>query len=186
MECKRLSPWLSLTLNVVMHVAILMAILTIFFDLVISKTIKTAFSEEINNAISENLPGALDKANVSSNGQACTALKSVSKPNGPVDKLKEYYKEPSAEVTNNNRYVTDTALGLSVSMAIMFCIIYTLLRISCGYCMTLPTLLLENFIIFIFVGAVEYFFFMEVATKYVPVAPSLLVESFINNLKESV
>lgn len=184
MECRRTGPWLSLFLNVIIHVAILLSILTIFFDLVISKTMTEAFEGELSSAISENLPKALDKAK-QNNSQICTATKAAND-DGIFDKLKLLYSQPSGEVEVNNKYVKTTGLALAIMFASLFALTYTLLRISCGYCRSLPTLLLENVIIFIFVGAIEYMFFTHIAMKYVPVPPSLMVESFINNLKKSV
>lgn len=45
-------------------------------------------------------------------------------------------------------------------------------------------LFLENIITFIFVGLIEILFFLNVALKFVPTPPSLIVTSFINSLNE--
>ena len=42
----------------------------------------------------------------------------------------------------------------------------------------------ENIITFIFVGGVEFWFFTNVASKYVPAPPSLIFISFFNSLKK--
>jgi hypothetical protein len=46
-------------------------------------------------------------------------------------------------------------------------------------------LIVENLITFIFVGMIEYYFFTNVASKYIPANPSIIFKSFLNSMKDN-
>jgi len=50
--------------------------------------------------------------------------------------------------------------------------------LTSSYCQVLTKLTIELVIIFAFVGYIEYWFFTNVAFKYIPVKPDLLTKTF--------
>ena len=61
-----------------------------------------------------------------------------------------------------------------------------LLKYECGSNLKIEEIIIENLIIFAFVGLVEYYFFTRIALKFVPVEPSFISKQFINSLKEKL
>ena len=43
---------------------------------------------------------------------------------------------------------------------------------------------IENIVTFIFVGVIEFWFFTNVASKFIPAPPSILFTSLLNSLKK--
>ena len=57
---------------------------------------------------------------------------------------------------------------------------------SFGVTISLKDLVVENIVTFLFIGIVEYLFFVNVAFKYIPAPPSLLTASFVNKFKSEL
>jgi hypothetical protein len=55
---------------------------------------------------------------------------------------------------------------------------------ECKHSVPFGRLILKNIIIFIFVGAIEYIFFTNIAMKYIPSPPTLLVKTLITALQK--
>ena len=71
-----------------------------------------------------------------------------------------------------------------VLAAIMFLLFCLMLQFVPGNAISLHRKIGWTFVIYMFVGAVEGLFFYNVARKYVPTAPSTLVNSIIDQLKK--
>ena len=56
-------------------------------------------------------------------------------------------------------------------------------KISCGSCVNITKLIIENVLTFAFVGCIEYWFFMTYAAKFIPAPPSLLMRTAIDTIK---
>ena len=48
----------------------------------------------------------------------------------------------------------------------------------------LSLLILENLVVFTFIGSIEYIFFTQIAFKYVPVVPSFISQQFVSIIKD--
>ena len=89
------------------------------------------------------------------------------------------------QTINNNLFTQIMLVNILLVIFLIFFISISLLNntLTMG---EIGHIFLENMITFIFVGIVEFLFFMNVATKYVPTAPSLLFVSFFTSLKTSL
>jgi hypothetical protein len=99
----------------------------------------------------------------------------------PFDALEKLYSTPDQLQVCRNNYTTSTMLYtivflVTVCIIIYFMAHYTDLR-------ELVFILKENIAIFAVVGIIEYYFFTEIALKYVPITNSEMKAFFFNQLK---
>ena len=166
----------SIIFSSFLHALILFTILSALFILVISQLESKAFKNEINDNIQKYLPQAL--AQNDKDG----SLKKVIK-NLPIDNLKQIYSIPSAETSVYNSWLKK-AMFIIIGAAIVVLIVSALfLYFTCGKKIPLWFIIIENLIIFLFVGIFEAVFFLKIASKYVPVPPSLLINTLYSDLK---
>lgn len=170
-------------LGAALHVLILFLILTAFFELVISKVAKDAFDHELKSTIHDALDDNLSAADSSTNQQLCYQLKSNKNILDPFEKM---FSKPDSNTETYNSWLLRTAKVMAFFIGLLVILFYVVLKESCGVCSNMGGLLAENAIVFLFVGMIEYAFFMYIAKKFVPVAPSYLVTKVTQNLKDQV
>ena len=178
-------------LNILIHVAILFTILSIFFSVIISKMASNAINKELEHAIKHALTPDKwykDKLNETAKDYGVPFL--------PTELLKnvnshsfDYYlklfsKEDRTRLAINNELYDK--IRISNIIIVVFTVIITLLFvfnnvISFG---DLQHILIDNVTTFTFVGIIEVLFFLFIALKFVPAPPSLIVTSFIKNMKD--
>lgn len=176
------TPQFELGINAILHMLILFTALTFLFLFIVSKTETKALQGEFDNALTTNLNKALTAANLDSDGKLKVAL-SVATPSLKV--LIKTIEGPSeaTEVYNDGLF-----RGAYLVIGIFFSILLTMLLVM-AYAANTPVMkvflyiLLSNVVLFAVVGIVEYNFFKLVATKYIPVKPSLITESIIKDIK---
>ncbi|MDB4726520.1 hypothetical protein OAF54_03695 [bacterium] len=164
----------SFALSLFLHVVLLFIILSIFFRFVISKTESQAIGSELKDNIEkifQNLP------------QDKTLKTYINNNDNILNTLKNYYSKPEPAVEIQNRNLFLISIMVSVFLVIIVVGAMVLLHVSCGYCVNLKELILENVVIFAFIGSIEYMFFKQIASKYIPIKPDYLVQSFIDQLK---
>lgn len=178
----------AFAVNVVFHVLVLFTALTLLFKFIISPTEVDALQGNVNNLISQNLPGVLNQGNTTSGN----ALKPVLQALEPeLEVLAGTYQGPSDAVRVQNNWVFGAAYFIiGILVAVLLTMLLTL-RTSCrGNTTKLmvsgwpPGILLENLLIFMVIGGAEYGFFSLVASKYVPVMPSEILNDVIAYTKQ--
>jgi hypothetical protein len=180
LSCKPVSSIFSFSINVFVRVIILFTFLTAFFILFVSKLTKEMFEKEMGHLIEKNVDTLVHGLDNETKQKLMLFTRVVS-----LDKLIKKYEEPSEYVLEHNKWVQLSAIGLSIiGVCVLGLVIYVVYN-SCGQCVPLRHIFMENVIIFVCVGVIEYLFFTKVALKFVP-APSLLVTSLINKFKETI
>ena len=100
-----------------------------------------------------------------------------------VNKL---YDGPTPYTKERNLLVKFSAGFIVLFMiGVLFTIIFTL-YIGCDRGINISHILIENIVIFVCVGIVEYIFFTKVALHYIPTTPSLLIKTVIETLKKQL
>lgn len=174
---------LELFWNVVIHALILLVIVSTFYFLYVSRLSSTTYRNQVKQLITHATKPALDEL-----VKADPALKSYVD-NTNLTRLADYYEDtPTLAHAIQNGWlqaVTVIVIGFLVAVLAVALIIP---RETFGVCVwsTLGKVLAENLIVFVFVGAIEVCFFLFVARNYVPVVPSLMMESTFNDIKETV
>lgn len=180
-HCKKTSENLVFGVNIVFHVLILFIFLTLFFILFVSNLTKKSFENEIGHLIDENLGRYIDNMDKTQKDQLGLYMNMI-----PIDKLMDKFKEPSEYVLEHNKWVKIVAIGVAVMGMIGLGVVIYVLYNNCNQCLPLSHIIKENVFVFALVGVVEYLFFVNVAFKFVPAPPSLLVKSLINKFKTTL
>lgn len=184
---------INLIINIILHVLILFSFLTILYFSVIAPLEKKSFEDEIKNQIKSSLSEQLtDFKNESEyTEQICNIVNTkIQDENGNevpiIDQLINNLSDESPIITEHNKWITGTAISI-ISILLIGVIIYiNTLSSTCCKQMNIGYIIKENIITFIFIGIVEYLFFTQIAFKYIPAPPSTLVNSLINNFKDSL
>jgi hypothetical protein len=175
-SCQKSPKSFTLVNNVFLHILILFTILSALFILYISKLTTDGFNKEfiniVNNAFS---PTELSK--IDSNGILKQNLKNMDPLifNTYINQFNNYPNELREEI---NLKIKEE-IFIVIGALILCCILINLIPIKFfKYCNGLSTLLLELMVAFSLVGFIEFWFFTNVASKFVPVKPSFL-ESYM-------
>jgi hypothetical protein len=170
--CEPASNEINVIVNALLHVFILFTILSLFYIFYIRKVEENAFNSEINNAIQEKLVPNVNEL-VRNNPSLQGTINAI-----PFTSLKRIYSKEDVLRANQNEWVKKSMIATSVTLFLILATILLVLKQSCGICVPITEILLENLISFVFIGAVEFLFFVNVAFKFVPVQPSYMGELF--------
>ena len=83
----------------------------------------------------------------------------------------------SLRAETNKRIQEEIFMGIGF-FVILAIVIYIMSRYSAKYCGFMKHLSIELLVIFAFIGGIEYWFFTNIASKYVPVKPTVIMETF--------
>ena len=172
---------INFTINIGIHVFILFCFLSIFFLAYVAELAKGHFDEEIHHSLEKGIKGSLENLDPL---QQLRIKKMIN--NAPLDRLINHYDKPSKPVDVNNTWLTRMVILINIFLLILISSTSYLLRWSCNQCVPIKDIVIENAIIFTFIGIVEIVFFKMVAFKYIPVKPSTIVTSAIDSLKKNL
>ena len=99
-------------------------------------------------------------------------------------KQKAQTPEPSAQI--NNSYLTREMTMVLILIFVTIAVALGVLYLACKTVVPLGWILLENLIMFLIVGAFEYFFFIRIISKYVPIKASEISRAALNILKQEL
>lgn len=180
-SCIPVASTLQFGINIGLHVLILFTFLTAFFILFVSKLSTDTFNNEIGGLIDKNVGNMIDTMDPTTRTNLALYMKNV-----PIDKAIARFQQPSDFVAEHNKWVKWASIGAAIIGLCLIVIVISLLYKNCGQCMPLGRIVMENMVVFAFVGVVEYLFFVNVAFKFVPAPPSLLVNSMVDQFKTSL
>jgi hypothetical protein len=85
-------------------------------------------------------------------------------------------------IVQNNNDLYDNSICALIMLAVTIVVLmgYFIMR---GVDLRLKFILMENLVIFAFVGMIEIYFFMNIASKYIPVLPDDAVRAVFNRVK---
>lgn len=160
----------NLFFSVVLHVLLLFIFLTIFFWTVISKAESKSLYNELNNTIDKGFK----------NINVMSTLEEKGIPKSKISDIKKYFNNyfsnENIAYENNNKQI------LTLNIVIIVLITFSLLSmifvryLLCGKSINILEIIGENILVLLLVGAIEYFFFIKIASKFIPVKPSYLTE----------
>ena len=208
--CRKVSENFLLGDNVVLHILILFALLSALFVFYISKLTEKGFNDEFKTIINEML-NPNDIREILEAKSDLTKLKEKLKKYFSSDKvytlakyiseLKETefdnvssffnkvnlnYKKDQDRLRKENNSRLHQQMILIIGFFIVLAIVINFLSVKFGNCGVLKHLGIELLIVFLFVGGIEYWFFTNVASKYIPVNPDVLTTSFKEHINELI
>lgn len=167
----------ELALNLLLHTFAFFTVLTLMYQFVISPMETNALAQQVDQAVNEAVGHAL--ANVSpAQAQALKStlplLQQFAKLQSPQDPLRAAH----------NDSVMMTAYGVIMALGIAFVVASSVMAASqVRLGRTMGHVFAENAILFVVLAGLEGGFFLTVASKYVPVMPSVLATTTVNTLK---
>lgn len=164
-------------INVALHVTILLAIISTFYFVYVSHLTANAYDGQISKLVN-NITPAIN----TQDPEIRLALAQVN-----LERMADYYR-----VTPTLAHQIQNGWLVAVTVLVLIVLVLGLGGLSVvlgrSYGVELvpiyKELLIENVTTFACVGAIEICFFLFVATKYVPVKPSLMMESTLNDVKQ--
>jgi hypothetical protein len=158
--------------NIGVHVTILFTLLGLVFIFIFSKIISNSINNIFINKANANFSPIIKKF-INKYPEAIPLINNIN-PNKFND------NDKIADVNNDWLFkIIYFTIGVCIAIVIIY---YLLLRYNCNLCIPIKEILIINIIIFIFIGVIEYLFFTNIVTKYVPIKPSQLNKTFINDM----
>jgi hypothetical protein len=169
----------NFNINFFLHFLLLFSFLTIFFIFFLSKISTETFNGEVGNLIDDLLKNNVKELKKSPNfNNIVNRL--------PLRKLSEIYEKRNKSVEQHNNDLIKLVIIINVLLWTFFITIVCLLKFQCDSKLSLVEIILENLVIFTFVGLFEYYFFTRIALKFVPVEPSFISKQFMTNVKDKL
>jgi hypothetical protein len=165
----------NMIFNIGVNVTILFTILSIFFILVISKVSHKAINHEFVNLMDDKLQPHIN--------QVFREYPELLPFTSQLSSSKIFTNEDITVKYNNKwQYIT---MYMTIAFLILLTVVYPLvLKYMCGTCIPIKDIIILNITIFIFIGIIEYMFFTHVAMKFIPVKPSVITVSLLNDVKK--
>jgi hypothetical protein len=178
--CQKAKPIDIFIIDIFIHIIILLSILLTFFIFVISKLEKKELTQQIKNQIDVNMPKLYN--NIKGFKKALQPLNSENP--SIFQTMEKFYDEPdtTTEYWNNTSIIGTIIILLALICG--FIAIWFILKYSCNKCIPLGKIIIENIILFGFIGVIEILFFKFIASQYVAVEPSYFVDQTLNSLKK--
>jgi len=147
---------------------------------------KIAMLNNLNSSfgLSSN-PNVLLQENSDEITKITNILNSLTVPNILDNYIKEYSK-PNYVINLHNDNILEYGLRIICILSFIAVFLIAVVKFSCGMCTNVTKLFIENILTFVFVGGIEYWFFMTYASKFVPAPPSLLMTTAINSIKANL
>ena len=147
--------------SIVLHIFLLFTFLSIFFWTVISKL----EARTLNNEINEGIKTQVSKINIP---------KSIYTDN-IHNYLEAYFSGDNIARTKNNSLLKTFNISIIILLLFVVLATYFVRFFICKQELDVMTIIIENIIVLMIVGGIEYYFFTNFASKFVPVMPSYLL-----------
>jgi hypothetical protein len=178
-------------LNLNLHILILFIFLTIYFFTYVAIKEKEKIDTSLNTIINDqtiSLLSQLDKwdKKLSPTGKSNINWDNVEK---NANKLKnKYIGEIPSIKSNNKKLLIISIISICVILFIFIgMLIYTKIKKNeLDGNINIKHIIIENVIIFIFVGIIELLFFQFIINKYIPIGQEFVVTEIVNKLKSKI
>lgn len=160
------------------HGLILFTFWVVFFIMYVSKILTNSMKEELGHIITSAVPKGLEESRKLTNNQTDLLLKMI-----PLDNFKNTYNKESQVNKFNNDWLFTVMIIMNIVFFFVITLSYVILSRACSYEIDLLDILKINAITFVFIGAIEFVFFENVALKFVPTKPSLMTNSIFEDIR---
>jgi hypothetical protein len=89
-------------------------------------------------------------------------------------------------INYNNNSLKYVSIAISVTILVLVFLIYFYYNYLLGKDIDISYILKENIIIFIFIGAIEFLFFKNIASKYIPIFPVDISTTLLERIKYNI
>lgn len=166
-------------INLYLHSLILFSFLSIFFIFYITKLVKSVFNDEISHLIEESLSDKIKE--IKKNSSISYAIDQL-----PLDVLIKAYSGQDKAVEMHNQGLFNTVFFINALLWVGLIVVVLILKMTCNTDIHIKEIVMENAIIFSFIGVIEFMFFKYIAFKFVPVEPSFISKQFLETVKQEL
>ncbi len=168
------------TLNISLHVFILFSFLTIFFFAYISHLEQKTINDQLTSTIDAGVAKIL--SNLDEYIPSGTEL-NWQVINDIAEKIQNNATDELPAVKQNHRTLLILGICMIIGIFAFFSGVYVYFGMYKGVAINWRRILIENLIVFGFVGIIEFIFFTKIAMKYIPVTPDLLSKTILDRVK---
>jgi len=172
---------LSFTINLLFHVFILLTFLTLFFFKYISKLTESHLDAELKSMIDVQT----DQFMLYVDKKDTNKLIRWDVVNNVSANMIQDSKQNVKYITDNNENLYNNSICVLYMFVVLIIVLVTYFMFR-GVDLNLKFILLENFVIFAFVGMIEIYFFLNIASKYIPILPDEAVKLVFSRLKYNI
>lgn len=168
-------------LNFMFHSLILFTFLTIFYFMYIVKLTKDIFKHEINEIMEKSIADEIEEIKKDKNMNVLLSILSF-------DEIQKEYLKENKTVSEKNKGIKNVVVTINILLWIFLIVTIVILKKKCknGCDTHINHILIENTMIFILIGSVEFLFFKYIASKYIPVPPSFMTSYFLENIQKKL
>lgn len=168
--CISLNGYEDMAIHSIFHIFILFIVLTAFFFIVVENIERKTLTAELVNGIHKGLNNIVMQKNQDAYEK--------------LSKLASLYKNPEKSDIIYNGALFVICIGIIITLGLILLTLILTLKYSGNKCINMVNIILENLLLFICVGVVEYLFFINIGMNYVPIKPSYMTELINNELSE--
>lgn len=168
-----------IAVNAATHGVILFIVWAVLFNILVKKLAKEALNSQMKNLVDKTVQ------------QNFTLLPSHLKiflykmiNNNSFDDSQ--YNEESDSTKLQNKWISCLSVVVPLIGVAFVVAIAVSLQKTCNASLPLKHILLENAITFAMIGCVEYYLFTNIALKYVPVKPSAIGSTLVQQMKKGL
>lgn len=175
---------INMSVDIALHVFILFTFLTLFFFLNVSKLEKQSIDDTTNNLINDQANSFLNeldkwdkKLNTNINWKNVDKI---------AINMQEKYKDKVPYIENNNNNLLKNSIIIIIIIFILLIAFIIFIKYYTNIDLKLKHIIISNIIVFSITGFIEYLFFTQVATKYVPFTPDFTSKTVLERIKYNI
>lgn len=173
----------ELLLNILTHVYILLVFLSLIFFLYISQVSEKSINNEVQSRIEKEVPIFLSEIDKYDKFVGIVNWNGINKLGEDLEKNSQ---GNNPEDVNKNKLIESIVFGVCVGGGVLLLCFYLYYIFVKKDDISSKKILFENFVVFIFVGLIEYIFFTKIVSKYIPVGPDIIISSVINSIQDRI
>lgn len=174
------------SLNIGLHMLILFTFLTIFFFAYVSKLEKKAASDAMEQIIEEQTGNILAQFNKFDGKFTDKPIIKWSAVRKLAQDIVDKNQGEDKDIKENNEKLRVIGISMIVGLLILWIGSVLFFKFIQKRDINLGHIVVENLVIFAFIGVIEYGFFTKVASKYIPVTPDFVAIRLLERIKYRV
>ena len=169
----------EIAIETFLTILVMFTLLGILFIFVISKIESNTYNGEIQSQLEEKIKALLGALNSDTNGSFKKTLRTL------LPEIKILGKTSSQNISDEHNTWLFRTIWLVISFLFAgFVLFVAMLRFIPNHGVHVARVIGWTLFSFVAVGLVEILFFLNVATKFIPAPPSLLVDTIFDQLKK--
>jgi hypothetical protein len=173
----------DLVVNAGLHVLILVSILFGVFIFVVQPLTQSAFQSQMQTLATTATNSALTQMNTADNG---STKKTIQNNSNVLNAAENLFANPDAVRSVHNSWLLGCTALFICLFATMLLIFLVTVRLVGGQRVPIWNILKQNLVAFVFIGMIEVWFFITVASQYIPTPPSALTKTIVCRARQNL